>query len=131
MTTAQAKNGNGLRAQFSRFARNCASAMGHPWAFGAALLTIIIWAVTGPIFGFSDTWQLAINTGTTIVTFLMVFLIQNTQNRDGRAIQLKLDLEQLTQEDLNKFLKTYQKIAHESRRLIRQGLKDTGTPEAR
>lgn len=120
--------------------------MGHPWAFGAALLTIIIWAVTGPIFGFSDTWQLAINTGTTIVTFLMVFLIQNTQNRDGSAIQLKLDelirstrgahntlldLEQLTQEDLNKFLKTYQKIAHESRRLIRQGLKDTGTPEAR
>lgn len=146
MTTAPAKNGNGLRAQFSRFARNCASAMGHPWAFGAALLTIIIWAVTGPIFGFSDTWQLAINTGTTIVTFLMVFLIQNTQNRDGSAIQLKLDelirstrgahntlldLEQLTQEDLNKFLKTYQKIAHESISLIRQGLKDTGTPEAR
>src|SRR5262245_12458605 len=146
MTTAQTKNGRGLRTQFSRFAKSCANAMGHPWAFAAALFTIIAWALTGPVFGFSDTWQLVINTGTTIVTFLMVFLIQNTQNRDGSAIQLKLDelirsthgdhntlldLEQLTQEDLNKFLKTYQKIADESRRLVRHGSKDTGTPEAR
>jgi len=146
MTTAQIKNGKGLRAQFSRFAKSCATAMGHPWAFAAALFTIIAWALTGPVFGFSDTWQLVVNTGTTIVTFLMVFLIQNTQNRDGSAIQLKLDelirsthgahntlldLEQLTQEDLNKFLKTYQKIADESRRLVRHGLKDTGTPDAR
>ena len=140
---------NGLKVQrtlFSRFARSFAIATGHPWAFAAALLIIIAWALTGPVFGFSDTWQLVINTGTTIVTFLMVFLIQNTQNRDSSAIQLKLDelirstrgahntlldLEQLTQDDLNKFLKTYQKIADESRRLVRQGLKDTGTPEAR
>lgn len=65
--------------------------MGSPWAFLAAVLTIVIWAALGPIFGFSDTWQLVINTSTTIVTFLMVFLIQNTQNRDSRAQQLKLD----------------------------------------
>ena len=118
--------------------------MGHPWAFGAALLVIIAWAVTGPLFGYSDTWQLVINTGTTIVTFLMVFLIQNTQNRDSSAIQLKLDelirstrgahnalldLEELTQEELNGFLKTYQRLADEGRKRVRQGWKDTGTPE--
>lgn len=65
--------------------------MGSPWGFILALLTIVVWATTGPIFDFSDTWQLVINTGTTIVTFLMVFLIQNTQNRDAKAIHLKLD----------------------------------------
>ncbi|WP_437340141.1 low affinity iron permease family protein [Bdellovibrio bacteriovorus] len=65
--------------------------MGHPAAFGLALLSIVIWAFLGPMFGFSDTWQLIINTSTTIVTFLMVFLIQNTQNRDTKALQLKLD----------------------------------------
>ncbi len=65
--------------------------LGHPTAFGGALLIVIAWAVLGPIFHFSDTWQLVINTGTTIVTFLMVFLIQNTQNRDSEAMQLKLD----------------------------------------
>src|SRR5215210_7444329 len=76
---------------FGRFAKWTARAMGHPAAFGVALLTILGWVITGPIFGFSDTWQLVINTGTTIVTFLMVFLIQNTQNRDSIAMQLKLD----------------------------------------
>lgn len=65
--------------------------LGHPIAFGAALLVVIVWATLGPIFHFTDTWQLVINTGTTIVTFLMVFLIQNTQNRDSEAMQLKLD----------------------------------------
>src|SRR6266496_1591528 len=75
---------------FSRFAKWAAYAMGHPVAFMAAILVIIAWSMTGPMFGFSDTWQLVINTGTTIVTFLMVFLIQNTQNRDSAAIQLKL-----------------------------------------
>lgn len=65
--------------------------MGHPWAFILAMLTIVAWGLSGPIFGYSDTWQLVINTSTTIVTFLMVFLIQNTQNRDTRAIELKLD----------------------------------------
>ena len=76
---------------FTRFAKKTAQLSGRPGAFGLAALTIIVWLVTGPIFGYSDTWQLIINTGTTIITFLMVFLIQNTQNRDGRAMQLKLD----------------------------------------
>jgi low affinity Fe/Cu permease len=76
---------------FSRFAKWTARATGHPAAFIIAVLIILVWGVTGPIFQFSDTWQLVINTGTTIVTFLMVFLIQNTQNRDSHAVQLKLD----------------------------------------
>ena len=91
MINGHDKLAKGPMARFARFAKHCASAMGHPWAFGAALLIIIGWAVTGPVFGYSDTWQLVINTGTTIITFLMVFLIQNTQNRDSSAIQLKLD----------------------------------------
>src|ERR1700742_217211 len=76
---------------FNRFAKFAARATGHPFAFLVAVLTIVVWAVTGPLFAFSDTWQLVINTGTTIVTFLMVFLIQATQNRDTLALQLKLD----------------------------------------
>jgi low affinity Fe/Cu permease len=81
----------GLSHWFSRAASKISDFAGRPWAFLAALVVIVVWVVTGPIFGFSDTWQLVINTGTTIVTFLMVFLIQNTQNRDARAIHLKLD----------------------------------------
>lgn len=76
---------------FTRFAKWTSSVTGKPATFIIAVLTIIIWAVSGPVFGFSDTWQLVINTGTTIITFLMVFLIQNTQNRDSTAVQLKLD----------------------------------------
>ncbi len=76
---------------FSRFAKATARWAGHPMAFGLAASTIVLWAITGPIFGFSDTWQLVINTGTTIVAFLMVFLIQNTQYRDSEAMQVKLD----------------------------------------
>ena len=76
---------------FRRFAHVTATAVGSPWAFLAAVAVIAAWALTGPIFGFSDTWQLVINTGTTIVTFLMVFLIQSTQSRDTRALHLKLD----------------------------------------
>lgn len=76
---------------FRKFAHRTSAIVGSPWAFLIALLIIIVWAITGPIFGFSDTWQLIINTGTTIVTFLMVFLIQNTQNRDAKAMHLKLD----------------------------------------
>src|SRR3954467_12932681 len=76
---------------FKNFAKRTAHVAGHPFAFVVAVAVILIWAVSGPIFGFSDTWQLIINTGTTIVTFLMVFLIQNTQNRDAQAIHLKLD----------------------------------------
>ena|ERR1700746_2684034 len=77
--------------RFGRFAALCSMGLGSRWAFLMAGLVIVVWAVTGPIFHYSDTWQLVINTGTTIVTFLMVFLIQNTQNRDARAINLKLD----------------------------------------
>ncbi len=76
---------------FHILANATSRAMGSAWAFVVALTVILVWAITGPVFGFSDTWQLVINTGTTIVTFLMVFLIQNTQNRDARALHLKLD----------------------------------------
>ena len=76
---------------FSRAASSISTAAGKPAVFALAVLTVIVWAVTGPYFQYSDTWQLVINTGTTIVTFLMVFLIQNSQNRDGAAIQVKLD----------------------------------------
>ena len=76
---------------FRKFAQKVSHAAGASWAFILATLMIVVWAVTGPIFRFSDTWQLVINTGTTIITFLMVFLIQNTQNRDAKAIHLKLD----------------------------------------
>ena len=81
----------GFRHWFGRAATRVSEAVGSAWAFLAALVVLAMWAITGPIFGFSDTWQLIINTGTTIVTFLMVFLIQNTQNRDSKATQLKLD----------------------------------------
>jgi low affinity Fe/Cu permease len=76
---------------FHVFAKKSSNVLGSPWAFAIAILIILVWAATGPIFNFSDTWQLIINTGTTIVTFLMVFLIQNTQNRDAKAMHLKLD----------------------------------------
>ena len=80
-----------VRDKFSEFALIVSRASGHPIAFLMAMLVVVVWGATGPIFGYSDTWQLVINTGTTIVTFLMVFLIQNTQNRDTLALQLKLD----------------------------------------
>ena len=80
-----------MRRFFNWFATKTSTAAGQPFTFVTAVLVIVIWAVTGPIFKFSDTWQLIINTGTTIVTFLMVFLIQNSQNRDGAAMQAKLD----------------------------------------
>ncbi|MDQ8698216.1 low affinity iron permease family protein [Hyphomicrobium sp. LHD-15] len=80
-----------MNEQFRRFSEAAAQAVGSSWAFLAACLTVAIWCATGPYFAYSDTWQLVINTGTTIVTFLMVFLIQNTQNRDARIVSLKLD----------------------------------------
>jgi low affinity Fe/Cu permease len=110
---------------FRVFARKTSSILGSAWAFVAAVLIIVIWGLTGPTFHFSDTWQLIINTGTTIVTFLMVFLIQNTQNRDAKAMHLKLDeiiralkgarnelldLEELSDEDLKKLEKQFQRI---------------------
>ena len=80
-----------MKELFRKLAQRTATAVGSPWAFLIALLIVVVWALSGPFFGYSDTWQLVINTGTTIVTFLMVFLIQNTQNRDSRALHLKLD----------------------------------------
>ncbi len=117
---------------------------GRPGTFLLALGVIAVWIVTGPVFGFSDTWQLVINTGTTIVTFLMVFLIQNTQNRDTAAIQLKLDeliratsgahnalldLEELDEQLLEEFRSRYERLAREARARLAQGLTDTGVPE--
>jgi len=131
---------------FSHFANWTASASGRPHTFALACLIIVVWAVTGPLFGFSDTWQLVINTGTTIVTFLMVFLIQNTQNRDSRAMQLKLDelirategahnavldLEELTETDLERIRKLYCALAAHARTNLEQGLLDTDIPEVR
>lgn len=110
---------------FGRFAASSSGWLGSKWAFAAAGLVIVIWATTGPLFHFSDTWQLVINTGTTIVTFLMVFLIQNTQNRDARAINLKLneliravdkardqmiDIENLSDLELDELQIRYEKI---------------------
>jgi low affinity Fe/Cu permease len=110
---------------FRLFARKTSNALGSAWAFVIALLIIVVWAGTGPMFHFSDTWQLVINTGTTIVTFLMVFLIQNTQNRDAKAVHLKLDeiiralkgarnelvdLEELADEDLKKLEQQFKRI---------------------
>jgi low affinity Fe/Cu permease len=93
-----------LEKTFATFANKTSQAAGRPWTFGICLLLVAAWAVTGPMFKFSETWQLVINTGTTIVTFLMVFLIQNTQNRDNAAIQAKLDDLILTSEAENEFI---------------------------
>jgi low affinity Fe/Cu permease len=82
--------GDRLDTWFTQFAHHTSRFSGSPWIFSLAVLTILVWAITGPMFGFSDTWQLVINTSTTIITFLMVFLIQNTQNRDALAVQVKL-----------------------------------------
>jgi low affinity Fe/Cu permease len=115
---------------FRAFSRNAALAVGSAWAFIIAITVVVIWAATGKMFHFSDTWQLIINTGTTIVTFLMVFLIQNTQNRDGKAVQLKLDeliralkgarnklvdLEELSDEDLKKLKEEFQRLHNNSK----------------
>jgi len=129
---------------FNRSAKWVARATGHPTVFALAVLVIIIWLVTGPIFRFSDTWQLLINTGTNIVTVLMVFLIQNTQNRDGEAMQLKLDeliraiegahnafldIEELTEADLDRIKARFERLAQQAREDLQRGLQDTGTPQ--
>lgn len=126
---ANPPNGNSP-GTFNRLARKASRLAGHPVAFGLAAGAIVIWAICGPIFGFSDTWQLVINTATTIITFLMVFLIQNTQNRDSEALQLKLDeliraseaahdalldIEELTDEELDRMKIHYQRLAQRAR----------------
>jgi low affinity Fe/Cu permease len=115
-----------LKDVFRQFATATAEAGGSPWTFLAAVAIVVVWGISGPLFGFSDTWQLVINTGTTIVTFLMVFLVQNTQNRDARAIHLKLDellravqgartglvnLEALSDEDLHGLQRQFERLA--------------------
>ncbi len=131
--------------RFSEFAKTTSLFCGKPRTFVFAVCIVLIWITTGPLFGFSDTWQLVINTGTTIITFLMVFLIQNTQNRDTEAIQIKLDeliratqgahnalldLEELEDEALHAFRRKYQLLATKARSNLAQGTADTGTPDS-
>ena len=132
------------RNSYARLAKSVSRVCGRPQTFALATGVILVWIVTGPIFGFSDTWQLVINTGTTIVTFLMVFLIQNTQNRDTQAIQIKLDelirattgahnalldLEELQDTNLEQFRKRYETLEKSARQKLTEGGVDTDTPE--
>ena len=141
--TRKAVVGNG-NVLFSRFAKWSARQSARPLSFVLATGLILAWLLSGFLFDFSDTWQLIINTTTTIITFLMVFVIQNTQNRDTEAIQIKLDelirstqgahnalldLEELDEETLDKFRAQYQRLASTSRRAIHNGGVDIGTPE--
>lgn len=130
---------------YGRFAKRTAALCGKPPTFALAVGIIAVWLITGPLFHFSDTWQLVINTGTTIITFLMVFLIQNTQNRDTEAIQLKLDelirstrgahnalldLEELDVGAMEDFKQRYSQLAKHARAGLASGEDDTDTPEA-
>src|SRR5215467_11135379 len=126
----QVRKSGGLNLWFSRFASGTAHLVGHPYMFFAAVIVLVVWAVSGLFFHFSDTWQLIINTGTTIVTFLVVFLIQNTQNRDAKALHLKLDelirshvpahndmidIEKLSDEELDEIERRYAAICEENK----------------
>ena len=132
------------RSWFTRVAKGTSRGAGRPATFIVAISVILTWLVTGPLFRFSDSWQLVINTGTTIVTFLMVFLIQNTQNRDAEAVQVKLDellratagahnalldLEELEELELDRIRAGYAKLAARARIDLRRGQPDTGAPE--
>lgn len=129
---------------YFRFSKAASRFAGRPVVFALAAFALIAWAVTGPVFGFSDTWQLVVNTGTTIITFLMVFLIQNTQNRDTEAMQIKLDeliratqgahnalldLEELEEGGLDRFRDRYHALAAAAREEPNGGKQDTGSPE--
>jgi len=129
---------------FPALAKVASRYAGRPASFVIAVLLVLLWLISGPIFGFSDTWQLVINTTTTIITFLMVFLIQNTQDRDTRAMQLKLDeliratrgahnalldLEELQESDLQQFRERYERLACRAREEIERGEGDIDTPE--
>ena len=135
---------NKLAHWFGAFAKRAAHATGHPISFGLAVGVIVIWALVGPKYDFSETWQLVVNTGTTIVTFLMVLLIQNTQNRDTGAIQAKLDelirategahnalldLEELDEKEIEHIRKNYRDLAAAARIAIKKGLSDTDRRE--
>ena len=132
------------RSRFTRFAKVTSRVAGRPVAFILAVGVIVAWLLTGPLFRFSDTWQLVINTGTTVVTFLMVFLIQNTQYRDAEAVQVKLDellratagahnalldLEELEERELDRIRAGYARLAEGARADLRRGQCDTGVPE--
>ena len=129
---------------FTRIATGTARLTGRPATFVTMSLLVVAWALAGPYFGYSDTWQLTVNTGTTILTFLMVFLIQATQNRDAAAIQIKLDeiiralegahnamldLEELDEDDLVKLRESYLVLAERARKAIERGVPDTDVPE--
>ncbi len=116
-----------MQELFRKFAEGASKAAGSPWSFSTAIALVLVWGISGPVFGFSDTWQLIINTGTTIVTFMMVFLIQNAQNRDSLSLQLKLDelvcavkgartgmidLEEMSDQDLAALRTQFQQLAH-------------------
>src|SRR5215510_7132763 len=133
-----------LEHWFALFGKWTARITGHPIAFVVAVAVIVVWAITGPMFSYSDTWQLIINTGTTIVTFLMVFLIQSTQDRDTAAIQTKLDeliraiegahnalldLEELDDKEIEHIRRDYRRLAEEARKAIAKGMKDTDCQE--
>ena len=126
----------GLKGWFDHVAVRTATAAGSAWAFGTAALVVLFWALTGPLFRFSDTWQLVINTGTTILTFLMVFLIQHTQNKESRAVQLKLNeliastegasnrlisIEDFSEDDLEELHLRFLKLIQDARKLRRGG----------
>ena len=130
---------------FTRCAKATSRATGRPWAFIVACALIVAWLVSGPYFRYSDTWQLVINTSTTIITFLMVFLIQSTQNRDAEALQVKLDellrvtvgahnalldLEELEEHELARIRSGYTRLAQRARTRLRSGGTDTDAPEA-
>jgi len=129
---------------FTRFSRSTSRLMGRPRAFALAVAVILVWCATGPLFHYSDTWQLVINTGTTIITFLMVFLIQSTQNRDAEAVQVKLDellrattgahnalldLEELEQAELDQIQANYKQLATRARQSLSSGGIDTDSPD--
>lgn len=131
---------------FSSFAKWISKELGLSSTFILAILLIVVWLITGPFFNFSDTWQLIINTATTIVTFLMVFIIQNTQNRDTLAIHLKLDeiiramknthnellkVEELSDEELQTLLKSYESLSSEIKSRVKRGLSDTGVVDVK
>jgi low affinity Fe/Cu permease len=133
-----------LNAWFTHFAKWIAHVTGQPISFVAAVGFILLWLVTGPLFSFSDTWQLVVNTGTTIITFLMVFLIQNTQNRDTGAMQAKLDelirategahnalldLEELEEAEIEHIRRNYRRLAAEARKEMKAGRSDTDARE--
>ena len=133
-----------IKSAFVKIAQGVGEVTGHPFSFVVAFSLILIWAITGPLFGFSDTWQLVINTGTTIITFLMVFLIQSTQNRDTEALHLKLDelirategahlalidIEKLDDDEFQAFRRMYDEIAEKAKKRLNEGGNDINCPE--